>query len=353
MNRSARGMRRPSLLLPLLAVALLLGVAVSQQPHQTVQAGGRLPVAPAAAGDKIATTGDLVLQPTDVVEHDAIALLGNVVVPAGAHVKHDVVAYNGTIEIGGTVDHDVTTGNGDITLLASAHVGNSVTTLHGAIHRAQGAQVGGKTSESDASAPVHDGGVLGGIGRLLGNLVLGLVFVGLGAVVVLAWPRQTDRVVTVLEHALGPAALVGLLTGVLVLPVLTLLSVILVITLIGILVVPFLWVGLLLGWVYGAIVVGLWVGRRLGESGHLPAAQRSLLATALIGLGVVAGLAVVLLTFVPVLGWLAGYFLGFLGLGAAVLARLSTQGSLRRFAGGSAGPRSTHPLVPPADRRAS
>jgi hypothetical protein len=345
--------RKPSLLLPLLALALLLGLAVGAHPMGR-SAATAAPVA--GEGDRIAATGDLILQPGDVVEHNASALLGRVEVPAGAEVKHDVIAPNGEVIIGGKVGHDVTALNGDITLLSTAEIGNDVKAVNGRVTREPGATVGGAVTMTTEETPPEEGsGIVGFVLRLLFNIVLGVVFVAAGTLVVLAWPRQTGRVVAVLEGSPKAAVGVGLVTSIFILPVAALLSGLLVITLIGIVLLPVLWIGLFVAWLFGMVVVGLWVGRRVSDSGHLPAARGSLLLTAAVGLALVALTLTLLAAVLPLLGWLLIYFLGFLGSGAAILSRLGVQAGGRHGAGA---PRHTHPLSPPpawppSDRQAS
>jgi hypothetical protein len=345
-------------LLPLLAVALFLGAAVAwQQESSVAQAQPVLPVPPAGDGDRIVPEGSFVLTSTQVVEHDVYVVAGDAKIEAGAEVKHDVTVLSGDIVIAGHVGHDVKALNGNITLADTAVVGNDVTALNGTIERARGAQVGGEIhSEQHPAAgrnPLAD--LASFVLRLLAYLVLGVVFVTVGTLAVLAWPRQTGRVVTVLEATPWSALGVGLLTGVLILPVASLLSVILAITIIGIILIPVLWLAVGVGWLYGAVVVGLWAGRRLADSGRLPAARNSLLVTAIAGLGIVALVCVLLTSTVAWIGWPVSYFLGFIGLGAVVLSRLGVSGNTQRTSG--LPPRVTHPLTMPQagppDRRAS
>ena len=307
--------------------------------HESAQAGADQPIPVAGDGDRVVTNGDLTLSAGDVVEHNASALFGNILVPAGAEVKHDVSTAHGNITIGGKVGHDVVA-NGNVTLLASAEVGHDVHVANGTIQRDPAAKVAGElfSDAATSSSDTSDDGLLGGLLSLIGNLVLAMVFVGLGTLLVLLAPKQIGRVVTTLEIAPWPTVAVGVVTGVFLLPVLGLVSLILVITIIGILVVPFLWLALLLAWAYGLMVIGLWVGHRLAESGRL---VESLLVTAAVGMGVVAGLLAILSAVLPWLGVPLTYFLGFIGVGAAILTRL-----------GSHSPRATRPLEPP-ERKAS
>ncbi|HMA38404.1 MAG TPA: hypothetical protein VKY74_28405 [Chloroflexia bacterium] len=375
MKPPARRDRRGHVLLILLAAGLLLGIATTQSRHSAVQAqpGLRAPLTTAGDGDRVQASGDLIIRRGDVVAHDASALLGNVVVEAGAevkhdvlapsgaitidgHVGHDVVATNGPIVIRGSVDHNVTALSGDVTLAASARVGGDVGVVNGSLHRAAGAQVGGKVSVAQDEQASGDGGMLGWILRLLGNLVLAVLFVAVGTLLILAWPRQIGRVVATLETAPGPATLVGLVTGVFLPPVAALLTIILAITVIGLLLVPVLGLALFLAWVYGLVIAGLWAGRRLADSGHLPAARGSLLLTAATGLGLIGGLLAVLTALLPGwIGWPTAYFVSLPGLGAAVLGRLG-DGQIR-LPGLPYGPRATHPLqtppTSPPDRKAS
>ncbi len=334
------GSSRTRLLLPLLLGALLLGGAVEGR-HETAHAGADQPIAVAGDGDRVVANGDLTLNSGEVVEHNASALFGNITVSAGAEVKHDVSAAHGNITIGGKVGHDVVA-TGNVTLLAGAEVGHDVRVTNGTIQRDPAAKVGGElySDAESSSANDNEGGLLGGVLSLLGNLALGVVFVGLGTLLVLAAPKQIGRVVTTLEIAPWPTVAVGVITGLFLLPVLGLASLILVITVIGILVLPFLWLAVGLAWAGGLMVTGLWAGRRLAESGHLPAAEGSLLITAAAGMGVLAGLLAILSAVVPWLGVPLTYFLGFIGCGAALLSRLGSH------------PRATRPLEAP-ERKAS
>jgi hypothetical protein len=358
MRSPSRRARRHSLLLPLLVVALFLGAAVAwQQESSVAQAQPVLPVPPAGEGDRIVPEGNLVLTSTEVIEHDVYVVSGKAVIPDGAEVKHDVTVLSGDIVIAGHVGHDVKALNGNITLADTAVVGNDVTALNGTIEQDSKAQVGGHVHSEQHPAAGRDpvSAVVSFVLRLLANLVLGVVFVTVGTLAVLAWPRQTGRVVTVLETTPWAALGVGVLTGVLILPVAGLLSVILAITIVGIVLIPVLWLAVGVGWLYGAVVVGLWAGRRLAESGRLPAARNSLLVTAIAGLGVVALACALLTSTVAWIGWPVSYFLGFIGLGAVVLSRLGVSGHAQRTGGPP--PRVTHPLTMPqagpSDRRAS
>lgn len=360
MKSPSRRTRRHALLLPLLVVGLFLAGAVAwQQESSVAQAQPVLPIPPPTGdGDRIVPEGSFVLTATQVVEHDVYVVSGDATIKKGAEVKHDVTVLSGDILIAGRVGHDVKALNGNITLADTAEVGNNVTALNGTIERAPRAQVGGVVrSEQHPAAgrnPLAD--LAGFVLRLLAYLVLGVVFVTVGTLAVLAWPRQTGRIVTVLEATPWPALGVGLLTGVLILPVAGLLSVILAITIVGIILIPVLWLAVGVGWLYGAVVVGLWAGRRLAESGRLPAARNSLLVTAIAGLGIMALVCVLLTSTVAWIGWPVSYFLGFIGLGAVVLSRLGVSGNTQRTSG--LPPRVTHPLTMPQqagppDRRAS
>jgi hypothetical protein len=360
LRRPIRGPERRRLFWLLLALIVLVAVTTDQR-HRAAHADDIVPAVLAADGDRTATTGDLILKPGDVVEHNAIALLGNIEVPVGATVKNDVHALNGNITIAGTVDHDVIATNGDVTLSSTARVGHDVQVINGTLNREPGAQVGGNVRESTAPAPDEDrevGGILGLIARLFGNLGLGLVFVVLGTLLVLVAARPVERVVTALEIAPWPAAGVGIVTGVFLVPVLALVSLVLVITIVGILVLPFLWLAVGVAWAAGLTVMGLWTGRRLAESGRLPAAANgSLLVTAACGMAALAGVLALLSAIVPWLGTLVTYFVGFVGLGAGLLSRIGGVGHLpwpvRPAAPRTApNPNPTRPLDFPPHRKA-
>lgn len=365
--------RRPRrlLLLPLVAVLLLLGIASGERHQHPVQA---VPLAQPVldSGDRTATNSDLMLHSGEVVSHDALVNSGKLEVPTGAEVTHDAVVENGNaniagkighdlkvsngdVTITGSVGHDVTAMNGSVTLSDSARVGGSLHVTNGELHRGAGAQVGGSVSTGNDTG--GGGGFFDALFGLVRNIALGLVFVTVGTLTILVAPRQTSRTVAVLESAPGSAVGVGLVTAVFAPPVIGIVSVVLFITVIGIIVAIPLMLALFLAWVYGLIALGLGVGRRIADSGHLPAARGSLLLTAVTGLTVVALAPLLLAAVVPWIGWPLVYFAGFIGLGAAILDRLGVQGALS-WASLTHSPRVTHPLsgppvVPPSDRRAS
>lgn len=75
--------------------------------------------------DRLARTGDLVINPGETIE-DAVALSGNVIVKAGAHVTGNVIAVDGSVR-----------------LEKGAEVAKSAISLGGSVRVEPGARVGG------------------------------------------------------------------------------------------------------------------------------------------------------------------------------------------------------------------
>jgi hypothetical protein len=84
--------------------------------------------------DRLARTGDLVINPGETVD-DAVALSGNVIVKAGAKVGGSVVAIDGSVRIekGASVAQSAISLGGKVTLEAGARIGGSRISLGDAL----------------------------------------------------------------------------------------------------------------------------------------------------------------------------------------------------------------------------
>jgi uncharacterized RDD family membrane protein YckC len=210
-------------------------------------------------GDRVAVGSDNHIAAGEKASHDAVAVMGSLTVDGevahdsvavfGSNILngstgHDDVAVLGDVAVNGHVGHDVVAVLGDVTLGPNARVEHDVVSVCGTVHRDPGAVVLGNVIQP---APIghHPFGIPFGSwwshslssGRLLSFSpamtwlwMLHLVFLGLYALLALAFPNAVTRCGDVLKDRPGITVLTGLLS----LVALPVLFILLLITIIGI-----------------------------------------------------------------------------------------------------------------------
>lgn len=253
-------MKKKGLWLGVLLLLLLL-------PAQAALAAG-----PSIVTDdgRIFVDEDVVLEPGEVWDGDLGVLNGDLGIPAGSTIRGDVFVTNGTVTVGGRIDGSlavirgpltleqgsevrgdvfVMSGNpevagrvaGDLALMFgsgrlrdTAIVEGDLTVVSGSLDRAAGARVGGQEM-SDLRLPdlpliqerigppelperIQELPAVPGqrFGRFVGRAVtagfFGLVFIALGLLVILVWPRPTRRVSECIAAMPVQSFALGLLT---------------------------------------------------------------------------------------------------------------------------------------------
>jgi hypothetical protein len=149
---------------------------------------------------------------------------------------------------------------------------------------------------------------------ILGAIISAIAFAALGALVVIFAPGPTRRVSDAVVARPWNAAGVGCLTLILV----PILAILLVITLIGTPIAFLLGVIAVIAWIFGWIAVGYLAGERILRAFR----ARDILPV----LAVIVGIVVLMLVSqVPVIGWLVTCLVGLFGIGAVVLTRFGTR----------------------------
>ena len=280
-------------------------------------------------------------------------------------LEGDLVVFGGDVEIGGTVQGNVASIGGDVDILGTAHIEGDCVVMGGEVDIGDGARIDGEvvtspdgswfpfmgqkdwdwdgrripplpTIPSPRTTPpsppriVHRyetsfAGRVGG--ALLSAIAIGVV----ALLAALFWPRQTEKVRSVVLHQPAASGLVGFVTLLavgLLTPFLLLLSLILILVCIGLLGFPLialLWLivgaACLFGWAAIGQLVGRWIGHRLGIQGMTPAAEAGLGA---FGLSLVLGL-IQAIPFVGISGGLLSFGILCMGLGAVVLTRFGRR----------------------------
>jgi hypothetical protein len=250
--------------------------------------------------------------------NDRVVIVGDVLVDRG-QTTGDVLVADGDVTVRGTVDGDLVVGDGDVTIRGK--VTGDVVTLAGTAILGRRAQVDGDVVYADKKPQVASGAQVGGKVKKVdaGDVGLGLdiafwaaVTVStflLGLLLLLLFPKAADAFARSFKAKTGMAALVGVLTFLL-LPVI---GVGLLFTILGI---P-LGVGLLLALLplYGLAytVSAFAIGRLI-----LKTSPR--LISFLVGLVILRGLAII-----PFAGGIVWVVATILGLGAIVLTALRSR----------------------------
>jgi hypothetical protein len=289
---------------------------------------GMFPVtALAAPPDAVVIGNSYTLENGQVLNDDLFILGGNVNLMSGSTVNGNVVLIGGSAEAAGTINGNLTVLGGTLNLASTFILHGNLTTGGTTVSRAPGAQISGQIN-STGSYPivvlpgqVQIPNVNTGLNPLIkvGGFFLGLFLWTLAAMVLTMFiPNHIDRIArTSITQPLISGGL-GLLT-IIVVPILAVLLAITIclipVSLLGLL-------GLVITGVFGLIVIGYEVGKRITGIAKVewhPAIS--------------AGLGTLLLMFVlngvqavvPCVGWIPKALVGLVGLGAVLLTQFGMK----------------------------
>ncbi len=320
-----------------LRVVSLLVLLLALIPAPALAFGGGLPDGQVVFGE------DFTLAAGEVLDGDLVVFGGDVVLEEGSEVRGDVVIWGGEVEVSGTVRGNLAALGGDVYLDSTALVTGDLVTMGGEVHREEGAQVEGQEvsgAQGRWAFPVvipipggvrtiplpsgpfaHWNGFSGFLLRLLlrgVRLVLSvLLMAGLSGLVVVLWPQPAARVGETALQASLPALGVGLLTVVVVAVVALGLAVTICLSPVALLVLLGAGVAGIFGWTALGILVGERVFPALTSQPVNPfwsAALGGALLTFITGL----------LDLIPCIGWMGGFLVACVGIGAVVLTRFGT-----------------------------
>jgi uncharacterized RDD family membrane protein YckC/cytoskeletal protein CcmA (bactofilin family) len=251
------------------------------------------------------------------INDSVVAVFGNTHVTGS--VAENAVAVFGDLYVDGTVGSEAVAVMGDVTIGPNAVIDGDVTSVGGSVTVDPAAVIRGTIEQVSADplrsmaeqfVPWFKDGLL--LGRPLAfepgfgwAWRIALLFLALYVVIALVFPKQLTDCAQTLERAPGESLLAGLLT-VLLLPLagLTLLMSVIAIPLL-----PFLWIGLFVGTLFGKAAVLAALGRRL--TGFLdPGPFNHVAVAVLIGGAIVLGIYAI-----PVLGFIGFMLLRLVGLG--------------------------------------
>jgi uncharacterized RDD family membrane protein YckC len=257
---------------------------------------------------------------------DPRVAIGNDLTVAEGESASSVVVIGGSAVIEGKVTEDVVVIMGSVRLGEKAEIRRNLVVVGGKLDLTPGAQIartrfvfGGNDHDFKRAAwlrwPAQWLDKALWYGRPLAHqyswnwmvaAVVLLVYAGLAVL----FPRQVQAAVGSLEERPGAALAAGLLTLVLLIPVMVLL----VITVVGCLAVPFVIVGFEVAFLFGRVAVYRYAGQQIGAQLGLGVLQRPLVAL------LAGGVLFTLVYAIPAVGFLAWMVLGPLGIGAVLLA---------------------------------
>lgn len=279
---------------------------------------------------------------------DLVVMGGAAEIQAGALVEGSVVIMGGSLNVSGTIQGDLVLIGGVASLTSTAVVEGDVVTIGGSLQKDEGATIKGEIIDSSGSTIDFDGksfvapftappavtgpqdinvdyNPLRGVAEaLLQALLLGL----LAALVVVLLPNATNRVGNAITSQPVIAGGLGCLTLIIVpiaIFILVLLSVFIITIPITISLIGIIAVALAAGLIFGAIGIGLEVGKRLTRAMRtdLPDPLEAAIGTFLVVL-VVNGVSALLFCF----GWWAPVVFYTLALGGVAITRFGTQAAL-------------------------
>ena len=141
------------------------------------------------------------------VLRDVVSFGGDVAIEKDVHITGDVVAFGGNVEIAGQVGHRVTLLGGNLVLEPTAVVQDDVNISGGSLDQKDGAVVQGRIVRGQSFSSgrvgivppaVVTGGVMGAVTSLvfgfIRNIIYAFALAALGALTVVFMPAQTKQV---------------------------------------------------------------------------------------------------------------------------------------------------------------
>jgi hypothetical protein len=290
-----------------------------------------LPVTAFAGGlmqGRVVFGGTFTLTAGEVLDGDLAVFGGTAHLKEDSLVEGSVVVMGGNVEVDGEVEQDLVVIGGNANLSSSAVIGGDVWTVGGNVNP------DGATIEGDLLTATNVEFPMDLVfsrdlrfpmrvlpfpveARIVSYLFQSFMLAAVAVLVVVFWPKPTERVATAVFKQPVAAGGLGLLTFIIA-PVLLLLFVI------TICLIPAAIVGaliLLIAGIFGWVAIGVEVGRRLVHSMDqeyqpVVAAGLGTLVFALVANG---------FSFIPCVGWLIPFLISAVAVGAVMLSRFGTQ----------------------------
>jgi hypothetical protein len=275
-------------------------------------------------GDKLVIGDTFRLKVGEVLEGNLAVIGSTANIEKGAVVNGDVILTGGTIAIEGTVNGNVLAIGGAVNIEDTAAINGDVVSVGASVKHSALAKISGQITEqapinlnfntAKESSPAQTKQDL--LAKLLTAAFESLAMAALAVVLALVFPEQIKRV----SDALSKEPLVCGGVGLLIIIGAPVALIILTITIILIPVTIVASMLLALALIYSWMVVGYNLGYRLSHLFH--ASWPTPVAS---GIGVlILSLVVGLIFLIPCIGWIIGFILSLIGLGAVVISRFGS-----------------------------
>ncbi|MHB9033253.1 MAG: bactofilin family protein [Anaerolineae bacterium] len=312
MNKDSANMRVRNLIMNFILVVFLVGLIA-------------MPVLADTGGPITVVGNDFVVESGTIYNNDIVVIGGNLTLQANSQVNGQVAVTGGDVDIAGNLNGNLVVLGGTVRLQSSATVNGDIISP-GNMDRANGATVNGQIVSGAGAAmdlrlanrlvslgSESIGSQANGIVRFFATLFLAGLYILFAVLIYLLWPARVLQI----SATTRASWLASLGAGLLTLLVVIVLVPILVVTCIGIPVAMVLLAALLIALLAGTAAIGKQVGQfvfSLLKASEAPAIE------VITGSGIL-----VLFTLIPCIGWLVGFLVGAVGLGATVLTRLGSS----------------------------
>jgi hypothetical protein len=304
-------------------------------------------------GDKLVLADTFRLENGDVLEGNLVVIGSTVSIAQTAKVHGDIVVIGGTITTAGTVDGNLVIIGGAVTLEDTAVVNGDIVATGASLKQSPLAQVSGSVTEQTPAVVNFDGqnplrlpfgSSRDYLTRFLTVTLESLGLAVLAVIIGLFLPDQTRRVSDTIIHEPLVTGGVGLLTIFCAPIVMVLISITIILIPITLLAAVVLALAILYGWIAFGYEIGLRIGKLFHAEWSVPVAS---------GIGVLLiSLVVGSMNLLPCVGWIFGFIIIILGLGAVVSSRFgsSKYASKVTHAVLPVAPVAAAPVQPPAEQ---
>lgn len=266
--------------------------------------------------------GNIQIAEGQIIEGDVESIAGNIVIYGV--VNGDVISLAGNIRIYGTVNGDVQNTAGNIRVYDDARVDGSIHVQAGNIYQEEGAIVSGTVSEVAGNSEEYHH-IISSEGFNLPPrfpmyiLIWGIVttFVGwfaIGILLMLFFAEKNQQLAEKTKKRPGFYFMIGFLTYLIVPPVVVLSAV----TIVGIPLVPVILLVTLLGTIFGQLGVARTIGKKVINKFDWKINKE--LSTVALGM-----LTIILISLIPILGWLFFFGTACIGIGSGVVNRFGIE----------------------------
>jgi hypothetical protein len=244
---------------------------------------------------------------------DRVNVGGSVHILPGETVK-DAVAIGGSLKIEGQVTGDAVCIGGSLSITSTAEVYGDAVCIGGSLHIDPNAKVHGD-KVTVGSIPGVNFGNLFGKGFAWGSLfyvitIFSIIYLCVTILLVVLVPERLQLISDMVEQSPGKSFATGCAAAILLIPLLLFLL----ITCIGIPLIPVVIIVAIVAWLLGYASIALVIGRKLVDTFKWQI--QTLLWIALLGV-----LVLILVKFIPCIGWLLVFILELAGFGAVILTK--------------------------------